>query len=58
MATLGKSDFAQQKENERLLAQVNELKKKVTEQEKSLAQFGKNFVDLQTAVKLLQEKIK
>lgn len=56
MATLGKSGFAQQKENERLLAQVNELRKKITEQEKSLAQLSKNFVDLQTAVKLLQKK--
>ena len=58
MSTIGKSDYAQQKENERLLSLVNSLQKKVGELEKSYSLLSKNVVDLQSAVKLIQQKIK
>lgn len=56
MGTIGRSDPAQQKENDRLLAQLNLLSKKITELEKSSSLLEKKVVDLQSAVTLLETK--
>jgi hypothetical protein len=54
--TIGKSNPAQQKENERALTQVVLLQKKIADLEKSHSEFDKKLVSLQLAVNDLQTK--
>lgn len=64
MGTLGKSDFAQQKENERLLSSVTELQRQSTELakifevvQKSIGTLTENVLNLQRDVKQIKQKV-